>query len=264
MLRPHALPKDISAGQAITYLQNSNYQMARADYEKGLLELPDMARHATNTIRVGRAIENLRKAHVHLSEVQFQDLLGTRITPILMQMIEDGMLDLSPYLPKSAHKNGYAKYLLYSHAHPEHPYCLQLFAFAPKQHVDNMRGQRTKLHNHIAPCASSVLQGTLEETLYCPVQGPRKGAPLARQTSQRLRPTGSVDGFAEDEIDTVHRLENIGSEKAISVHFYREIDGIRIETPLAAKHRELSNAFSGKANVANFYRAVKPGKPADS
>jgi hypothetical protein len=261
------------------YLDNKAYEHVRADYEQNLLPLSGMVVHARNTMLVNQQIKKLRLDNSGLDENAFQNLLGEKLTEILMNLKESKQLDLSHYKAKSNHKNGYAKYLLYSSPNARLPYCLQLFVFLPKQTaesqathnqqtqssklINHQRGQRTILHNHIAPCASSVLQGTLEETLYCPIEGFRKNSPLAMETGRRRRDTGSTEGFDEHDLNTVHRLENIGNNTAISVHYYREMDGIQTETDRAASLRRLSVDMTGKANVADIYRAFKPHKPAD-
>ena len=252
------------------YLDNTAYAHARADYEKSLLTLPGMVAHARNTILLNQQIQTLRLANHELNEDAFQTLLGEKLTEILITLKENKQLDLSHYKAKSEHKNGYGKYLLYSNPDTNAPYCLQLFVFLPKQanalaaakEINHQRGHRTTLHNHIAPCASHVLEGTLEETLYRPIEGFRKNAPLALETKRQIRETGSAEGFDEDELNTVHRLENIGNTTAISVHYYREMDGIQTETERAANLRNTSADMTGKANVANQYRAFKAHKPA--
>jgi len=215
----------------------------------------------------------------YLDENEFQNLLGEKLTDMLMGMKDNKQLNLAHYQAKNNHKNGYAKFLLYSNSNTPLPHCLQLFVFLPKQTaespvtnnqqaqssklINHQRGQRTKLHNHIAPCASYVLQGTLEETTYCPIEGFRKNSPLAIETGRQRRETGSADGFNEHELNTVHRLENIGNDIAISVHYYREMDGIQHETEKASSLRRYAVDITGKANVANLYRAFKANKPAD-
>jgi len=276
---PHFSSGTITHADVTDYLDNSAYTLARADYEHNLLPLRGMIVHAQNTIAVTREINKLRAANPELNDNEFQNLLGEKLTDMLMGMKENKQLNLAHYRAKNNHKNGYAKFLLYSSSNTPLPYCLQLFVFLPKQTaespatnnqqvqtsklINHQRGQRTKLHNHIAPCASSVLQGTLEETTYSPIQGFRKNSPLAMETGRRLRETGSTDGFNEHELDTVHRLENIGNDTAISVHYYREIDGIQHETEKASSLRRYAVDVTGKANVANLYRAFKAHKPAD-
>jgi hypothetical protein len=261
------------------YLDNTAYASARADYEYNLLPLSGMVVHAQNTIAVTHEINKLRAANPALDENEFQNLLGEKLTDMLMGMKDNKQLNLAHYQAKNNHKNGYAKFLLYSNSNTPLPHCLQLFVFLPKQTaespvtnnqqaqssklINHQRGQRTKLHNHIAPCASYVLQGTLEETTYCPIEGFRKNSPLAIETGRQRRETGSADGFNEHELNTVHRLENIGNDIAISVHYYREMDGIQHETEKASSLRRYAVDITGKANVANLYRAFKANKPAD-
>lgn len=280
LMEPGFLDDTITASDVRAYLANTSYTKVRADYENHLLTLPGMVAHARNSMVVAQEIRVLQDRHPELDETSFQNLLGDKLTGILMHLKESKQLDLSQYKAKNNHKNGYAKYLLYSHRHHQTPYCLQLFVFSPKQTLETselerlevpeskqlnpQRGHRTKLHNHIASCSSSILQGTLEEALYTPIQGFRKNAPLAQEIGRRIRETGSVDGFDDNALSTVHRLENIGTDQAITVHYYREMDGIEKETGKASSLRQISADLAGKANVANLYRALKMHKPADS
>jgi hypothetical protein len=218
LVEPHFSRGSITQADVTAYLNNTAYVQARADYENNLLPLPGMVAHARNTMAVTQEINKLRAAHPNLDENAFQNLLGEKLTGMLMGMKENKQLDLSQYQAKNNHKNGYAKFLLYSNSNTPLPYCLQLFVFLPKQTsetqstnnqleqssklINHQRGQRTKLHNHIAPCASSVLQGTLEETVYCPIDGFRKNSPLAVETDRRRRETGSTEGFDEQKVLT--------------------------------------------------------------
>ena len=253
------------------YLDNSAYAHARVDYEKNLLTLPGMVAHARNTMLIHQQIRTLRSTNSELNEEAFQILLGEKLPDILISMKENKQLDLAHYKAKSNHKHGYGKYLLYSNPSTSTPCCLQLFVFLPRQakalaeakEINHQRGHRTTLHNHIAPCVSHVIEGTLEETLYRPIEGFRKNAPLAVETKRKIRETGSAEGFDQDELNTVHRLENIGNTTAISVHYYRETDGIQTETERAAGLRNTAADMTDKANVATQYRAFKDHKPAE-
>lgn len=277
---PRSFNEHVSQSDVEKYLANSNYEKVRSDYENGLLTLDGMVAHAKNSIIVSKQVAQLRQENPHLDEPQFQNLLGEKITDILLNLKSKNILDLSHYQPVNTKKNGYAKYLLYSQSHQKFPFCFQIFTFAPKQEmrasgldtplssaekkeVNELRGHRTRMHNHLAPCASSVLLGTMQETLYKPVEGTRKGDPLAQEFQKNIRDTGTVDGFDEEELNIVHALENIGPEKAVTMHFYKEIDGVDMETDKASGLRHISENLAGKANVAQFYRAVKADKPAD-
>ena len=203
---PRFLTGTITQTNVKQYLDNTIYAHARADYENNLLPLPGMVVHARNTIALTQEINKLRGANPDLNEDAFQNVLGEKLGEMLMGMKENKQLDLSHYRAKNNHKNGYAKFLLYSSPGVSLPYCLQLFVFLPRQTLDSQaainqqadssklinehRGQRTKLHNHIAPCASSVLQGTIEESVYSPIAGFRKNSPLAMETARRRRETG--------------------------------------------------------------------------
>ncbi|MBO0814523.1 MAG: cysteine dioxygenase family protein [Actinobacteria bacterium] len=70
-------------------------------------------------------------------------------------------------------------------------------------------GQSTRIHDHITWCVVGVLQGTEHEELFDEAlipTGARDGHP------------GEVSGFAPP--GDIHRIRNIGSETAISLHIY--------------------------------------------
>lgn len=73
-------------------------------------------------------------------------------------------------------------------------------------------GQMSPVHAHRAWCAVGVHRGILTETFYAPGEPPTPTASLLR------RPGDTSHGAARE--DAIHRLANLGTETAISIHAY--------------------------------------------
>ncbi len=76
-------------------------------------------------------------------------------------------------------------------------------------------GQMSPIHAHKAWCAVGVHRGVLTETFY--TLHPHDEAPRPTATAQR-RPGDTSHGPAQP--DAIHRLANLGTETAISIHAY--------------------------------------------
>ncbi|RUR06387.1 cysteine dioxygenase [Legionella sp. km772] len=71
-------------------------------------------------------------------------------------------LDASAYTPANLEsKYGVGRYLIYDHKDLDNPFSIWAFAFAPQQ--------KTSIHDHKYRGTVSVLQGTLSEKFYTPV-----------------------------------------------------------------------------------------------
>lgn len=237
-----------------SYLNRGDYEKVRTQgYEKGLLTPTGMVAHALNSIFVGREVEAFRKENAHLSEQAFQVVLEDKLSSVLLGGVESKKIDLSHYKPLNDTKRGYGKYLLYSNPDQSNPFCVQLFVFAA--------GQKTRLHNHIAPCSTTVLQGVVEESLFEPQSGQRKGDPLARFLSSTIRQKSSLGGFDDGQLNDVHRIRHVGSKGAdgyaITAHYYKDLDGVEFEKPEATKLRKTSSDLIGKTNAAQLFRKVR-------
>ncbi|MDA8446407.1 cysteine dioxygenase [Paracidovorax valerianellae] len=143
-------------------------------------------------------------------------------------LLKEAQLSTDVYQPKSGELAGYGRYLLHSHAEAGESFCLQLFAFAD--------GQKTPIHDHPNECASFVLKGNLWERLYSPTETP-EGAPvpLAVKDKKNERLQGSMDGFGPTELGIPHSLKNTSGDIALSVHLYRDMDGLSDRQQIAAK-----------------------------
>jgi hypothetical protein len=244
----------VSEQEKRSYLERDDYKTVRTQgYEKGLLTIAGMVEHAMNSIFVGREIEAYRKENSNLSEKGFQVALEKKLSEILLDGIESKKIDVSHYQPSADHKRGYGKYLLYSNPDKSNPFCVQLFVFA--------EGQKTRLHNHIAPCSTTVLQGAVEESLYEPQSGQRKGSPLARFVSSSVRKTGSLAGFDDGQLNDVHKIRHLSldgnHDYAITVHYYKDMDGVSIEKSEAGSLRKTPVDLVGKTNAAELFRKVE-------
>lgn len=237
-----------------SYLNRGDYEKVRTQgYEKGLLTPAGMVAHAMNSIFVGREVDAFRGENAYLSEKEFQVVLEDKLSAILLGGVDSKKIDLSYYKPLDGTKRGYGKYLLYSNPDQSNPFCVQLFVFAA--------GQKTRLHNHIAPCSTTVLQGAVEEKLFEPQSGQRKGEPLAHFVSSTIRQKGSLGGFDDGKLNDVHQIRHLGSEGyAITAHYYKDLDGVEFEKPEATQLRKTSFDLIGKTNAAELFRKVKSEK----
>jgi predicted metal-dependent enzyme (double-stranded beta helix superfamily) len=77
-------------------------------------------------------------------------------------------------------------------------------------------GQMSPVHAHHAWCAVGVHRGVLTETFYDLPQG-EDGAP--RLSGVALRRPGEIT-HGPARLDAIHRLANLGTETAISIHAY--------------------------------------------
>jgi predicted metal-dependent enzyme (double-stranded beta helix superfamily) len=76
-------------------------------------------------------------------------------------------------------------------------------------------GQMSPVHAHKAWCAVGVHRGVLTETFYAPPQADEAPALVGTMTR---RPGDTSHGPAR--ADAIHRLANLGTETAISIHAY--------------------------------------------
>ena len=151
---------------------------------------------------------------------EYRDFVAAQL-PSLLQQIE---FDPSIYKAKNTSINGYGRYLLHSDAAVGDHFCLQIFAFDP--------AQKTPIHNHPNECASFIAKGQLSERLY---EEPVKGHKEVAKAVKNPRETGSWAGFNPQELNIPHSLKNKTSEMAVSIHLYRDMDGLTSGQQVAAK-----------------------------
>lgn len=244
----------ITKQEKINYLSRADYDCVRNHgYEKGLLTSQGMVVHALNSIFVEREVLNFREKLKDVPEKEFQSSLESKLSEILLDGLSSKKIDISYYKPAGDNKRGYGKYLLYSNPDKSNPFCFQLFVFG--------EGQKTRLHNHIAPCSTTVLQGAIEESLYEAALGTRKGEPLAKFVSSSVREQGSLAGFDSEQLNEIHQIRNVNKNKgdgyAITVHYYKDMDGVELEMPEASSLRKTSADLIGKTNAAELFRKIK-------
>lgn len=97
----------------------------------------------------------------------------------------------------------YTRHLL--HDDPGAGYAAVIIAWAP--------GQMSPVHGHHTWCAFGVLRGWLTETFFRPEDG------MARPTGCLARRPGDV-GHAGADPAAIHRIANLGTEPAWSLHVY--------------------------------------------
>jgi predicted metal-dependent enzyme (double-stranded beta helix superfamily) len=98
----------------------------------------------------------------------------------------------------------YQSHLL--HAEPDGSFSLAAMVWLP--------GQETVIHDHVAWCVTSVLQGREYEEIFALTDD---GAAL-RLVARNQNAPGSVCGFAPP--GDIHRVRNSGADVAISMHVY--------------------------------------------
>jgi 3-mercaptopropionate dioxygenase len=118
----------------------------------------------------------------------------------------------------------YQSHLLY--AEPDGSFSVAAMVWLP--------GQETTIHDHVAWCATAVLQDREHEEIFALADGGRALELVARRAN---RP-GSVSGFAPP--GDIHRVRNTGDRVAISMHVYgadisRLGNSIRREYPLPVR-----------------------------
>lgn len=194
------------------------------------LQSPEsQARHHAHQQAMESAITALRSSaanpQAHADGVDFRDVVARALPGLL----EDIGFEPGIYTAKSAAPGGYGRYLLHSDSTPGSNFCLQIFAFDPQQ--------KTPIHNHPNECASFVADGALLERLYDDGKNAvrRDGKQYVQKRSGNERPKGSWAGFDGQELDIPHSLKNKSDNLAVSVHLYRDMDGVSGGARVAAK-----------------------------
>jgi predicted metal-dependent enzyme (double-stranded beta helix superfamily) len=75
-------------------------------------------------------------------------------------------------------------------------------------------GQVTPIHDHVTWCVFGVIQGVEHEELFTLDEDHGRLVPVGASSN----PTGEVSGFAPP--GDIHRVRNVGSDTAISIHIY--------------------------------------------
>lgn len=105
--------------------------------------------------------------------------------------------------------SGYQSHLLY--AEPDGSFSVSAMVWLP--------GQQTPVHDHVTWCVTAVLQGREHEEIFALADGELAGGGQAlRLTARNVNPSGSVTAFAPP--GDIHRVRNVGSTVAISMHVY--------------------------------------------
>ncbi|GKS88619.1 cysteine dioxygenase family protein [Acidovorax sp. SUPP2539] len=201
----------------------------------------NLPEHADNQKRLEAGVQKfLQQASVQAEIAAGKDVRDC-VADALPGLLEQAQLSTDIYQPKDATQlAGYGRYLLHSHAKEGESFCLQLFAFDARQ--------KTPIHDHPNECASFILKGNLSERIYRPTGETKDKTPLADKTDKNARPQGSWAGFGPDELGVPHSLKNKSGDIALSVHLYRDMDGLSEGQQIAAKTK--------------FERTPKAPKPA--
>ncbi len=100
--------------------------------------------------------------------------------------------------------DGYRCHLL--HVEPDGSFSVTAMVWRP--------GQVTPIHDHVTWCVFGVIQGIEYEELYALAADGSRLTEVGRSQNNR----GEVSGFAPP--GDIHRVRNIGSDVAISLHVY--------------------------------------------
>ncbi len=242
---PDATAEGASAKRPRTSLPGADAGIAareaRLDKVYTPLSLQARQTHAANQKRLDAGVQKLLQNASVQAEIAAGKDVRDCVAGALEGLLAEAQLSTDIYQPKSNDLAGYGRYLLHSHAKEGESFCLQLFSFADKQ--------KTPIHDHPNECASFILKGNLWERLYYPSDSPAGAqVPLATKDKKNERLQGSMDGFGPTQLDVPHSLKNTSGDIALSVHLYRDMDGLSDNQQIAAKTR--------------FERAPKAAKPA--
>ncbi len=179
--------------------------------------------HGRHQEALAQALAEL-KAQPRADGLDFRNLVAQELPDLL----EKAGFTAGIYAARSSEVGGYGRYLLHSDADLKERFCLQIFAFDPRQ--------KTPIHNHPNECASYIAQGALMERLYelpeTAAADGHAGQVTKRQKNQR--PQTSWAGFDSAELQVPHSLKNHGGSMAVSVHLYRDMDGVSQGQQVAA------------------------------
>ena len=125
----------------------------------------------------------------------------------VVAVLRDNLPDPAQLLPSPLSRGDpacYQSHLLY--AEPDGSFSVSAMVWLP--------GQQTVIHDHVAWCVTSVLQGREYEEIFALADG---GCALDC-AARNLNPAGTVSGFAPP--GDIHRVRNTGDDVAISMHVY--------------------------------------------
>lgn len=242
---PDASAEGASAKRPRTSLLGADSGIAarEAKLDKVYTPLSLQARqtHAANQKRLDAGVQKLLQNASVQAEIAAGKDVRDCVADALKGLLEEAQLSTDIYQPKDATQlAGYGRYLLHSHAKEGESFCLQLFAFDARQ--------KTPIHDHPNECASFILKGNLSERIYRPTGETKDNTPLAEKTERNARTEASWAGFGPDELGVPHSLKNKSGDIALSVHLYRDMDGLSEGQQIAAKTK--------------FERTPKAPKPA--
>ncbi len=80
-------------------------------------------------------------------------------------------------------------------------------------------GAVTPIHDHDTWCVFGVLQGVVEVTNYQVLEDDGRAPLVLREHDRELVPSGII-GDNRESLHEVHRVRNVGTERAISLHVY--------------------------------------------
>jgi hypothetical protein len=181
------------------------------------------AQHGHHQQALAQAMGEL-KALPRADGLDFREVVARELPGLLQKT----GFDAGIYAARNGKVGGYGRYLLHSDPDPKERFCLQIFAFDPRQ--------KTPIHNHPKECASYIAQGTLMERLYKLPEAAPASDQVVQVTKEHknLRPQASWAGFDRTQLQVPHSLKNKSGSMAVSVHLYRDMDGVSADQQVAA------------------------------
>lgn len=183
-------------------------------------------RHGHHQEALAQALAEL-KARPRDDGLDFREIVAQELPGLLQKT----GFDAGIYAARNSEVGGYGRYLLHSDPDPTGRFCLQIFAFEPRQ--------KTPIHNHPNECASYIAQGALMERVYeLPRQAADAGhAGQVAKLQKNERPQASWAGFDLTRLQVPHSLKNKSASLAVSVHLYRDMDGVSEGQQVAAAEK---------------------------
>lgn len=180
-------------------------------------------RHGHHQEALAHALAEL-KARPREDGLDFREIVARELPGLLQKT----GFDAGIYAARNSEVGGYGRYLLHSDPDPKERFCLQIFAFDPRQ--------KTPIHNHPNECASYIAQGVLMERVYeLPQDAADAGhAGQVAKLQKNERPQASWAGFDLTQLQVPHSLKNKSDSLAVSVHLYRDMDGVSEGQQVAA------------------------------
>jgi len=134
------------------------------------------------------------------------DETASEVGGLLARRLDDP--DLLAEENRAGSPDGYRQHVL--HVEPDGSFSVVALVWLP--------GQSTPIHDHVAWCVTGVWKGEEHETRYRIVPGGEGEPAHLVEAGSSVNPPGTTCALAPP--GDIHRVENGGDERAISIHVY--------------------------------------------